>query len=193
MNRIYAGVDVETTGLVAGVHEIIQIGIAVFDPKTYELTGGTFKSDIKPLKKFAIDPKAVEMNGFVYSDALPEPHQVRSALINWKEEMFGDSLILPLGHNYDGFDKNFLKLWLGDWYDKIFDYHSKDSWKLIETLVEIGLLPSNMKLRLPSIAEYFGIRGQFHDALEDATLSVKVYKTAINLLKDSLVINPIVN
>jgi DNA polymerase III epsilon subunit-like protein len=182
---INVAVDLETTGLLHNVHEIVEIGLVVFDEETLLETKLTFESEMKPLKPFLTQAKALEVNGFVYREGLPSPSQVRSLFIHWKEEIFGDEKLYPLGHNYDAFDLQFLKLWLGDWYDKLFDYHSRDSSKAIAMCKDVGLIPKTVGGSLRAAATHFNILHSegHHKALHDASLSLKVYKACIDLIR----------
>jgi DNA polymerase III epsilon subunit-like protein len=62
MSKI-AIVDVETTGLDPRHHEIIEIGMVVFDSRTFEITE-LFEVKIKPERIEDSMPKALAVNGY---------------------------------------------------------------------------------------------------------------------------------
>lgn len=172
-----AAVDIETSGAVKGKHEILEIGIVILDD-TYNPTKIKFSSYIKPTRPNMAQPEAMAVNGLNIDELVataPTPMQVRGLLLQWKEELFGDDLFVPLGHNYARFDSGFLELFLGDFYDKIFHYHCDDSLILARALRKAGKL--QCKCNLKSLCEYLGIEYVgAHRAVEDAILCAKVYQ-----------------
>lgn len=183
---VRAAVDVETTGLTSGVHEIIQLSVTHFDAD-FEPTGVRFHAYIQALKPELADPKALEVNGLDLEELTkiaPTPAQARMSLINWKKEMFGEEAkIKPLGHNYAGFDKLFLEVFLNTWYQEIFHYHITDTNLIARFLKDVGILKSE-KTSLTKLCEFFGISYvNAHDAYADSLLTLKVYKELIKLVK----------
>ena len=65
--RKIAMTDLETTGDVFGVHEILEIGLVVFDQKTFEITD-TLNIKIKPLHIENAVPEALTVNGYKAED-----------------------------------------------------------------------------------------------------------------------------
>lgn len=61
-NKI-AIVDVETTGLDPRFHEIIEIGMVVFNARTFEIID-TFEMKVKPERPEDAEPKALQVNGY---------------------------------------------------------------------------------------------------------------------------------
>ncbi len=55
--------DIETTGLDANTHEIIEIGLVVFDSESFE-TLDSLSTKVKPLRPDIFEPKAYELNGY---------------------------------------------------------------------------------------------------------------------------------
>lgn len=55
--------DLETTGLDSDQHEIIEIGLIVFDSETFTIEK-TFETKVKPLHPETGHPKAFEVNGY---------------------------------------------------------------------------------------------------------------------------------
>ena len=186
---INCAIDVETTGLDPNFHNMIELGIVPYDDKFRPLKGIKFLSRIKLVNDYAIDPKALEINKITLSELekAPTSSQVRSMFLEWKYQIFGDEKLLPLGHNYAGFDKLFIQRWLGDFYGKIFDYHSKDSWQVADICQQIGLIDDDEDLRLETLRDYLKIDiPQLHSAYFDALCSLEVYKKCITMLRKLL-------
>ena len=182
---IPVAIDTETTGLVEGKHEIIQVAITCFNPD-FKPTGIRFLSYIKPLRPELAHNEAMTINGLCLSELIkeaPTPNQVRAALLNWKEELFGEEKLFPLGHNYS-FDKGFLKLFLKDLYDAMFHYKFRDTFILVQALRDAGILPDTVHTKLDQLCEYFKIPcHKAHDAYYDTVRTLEVYKNLIGLIK----------
>jgi DNA polymerase III epsilon subunit-like protein len=186
--KLVAAIDVETTGLVKGKHEIIEIACIICDIDLVPFNL-FFKSYIKPVNIALISPKAMEINKIDLNMLLksaPTSSQVRSEFIMWKNELFGDTKLQPLGHNFDGFDKGFLELWLGDIYTDIFDHHSMDSCKVARICKDIGILPVE-RCNLPTLKDHFAINiGKLHSAYGDCLITIEIYRQLVKLLKSRL-------
>ena len=68
-NRLFALTDVETSGLDYTIHEIVEIGLVLFDPDTLEVIK-VFECKVKPAKPEVFDPKARAVNGYNEDDWL---------------------------------------------------------------------------------------------------------------------------
>ncbi len=65
--------DIETSGLDVDVHEIIEIGLVVFDDETFEILD-TMNVKVKPEHPEIFDPIAKQVNGYNdedWKDAIP--------------------------------------------------------------------------------------------------------------------------
>lgn len=181
---INVSVDIETTGLTAGVHEVVQFAITVLD-KNFELTNDRFFTNIKPVRPEVANPKALEVNGldleFLKTKA-PNLTEIMSSLRSWKLELFENEKFLPL-FQVAIFDISFLKLALGNLYDTVFDYHYRDTAVLARALKDAKVIaPESCKL--DDLATYFGIvNDKPHHALEDAKTTARVWKELIKILK----------
>jgi DNA polymerase III epsilon subunit-like protein len=172
-----ASIDIETTGLYAGTHEIIQLAIVPYD-KDYNPIS-RFVSYICPYRPEYADPEAMKTNGLNLEElkTQPTPSQVKTCFIEWKEGSFGSERITPLGHNYGQFDCQFLKLFFTPkMYDKIFGHRIRDTMVAANFLKDVGLqLPESSGLT--GLLEFFKVeRTTAHDAYEDALSVIKLYK-----------------
>jgi DNA polymerase-3 subunit epsilon len=66
-NRKIAMTDLETTGDIPGLHEILEIGLVVFDTNTLKIVD-TLNVKIKPLNIENAVPAALERNGYDKKD-----------------------------------------------------------------------------------------------------------------------------
>lgn len=178
-------VDLETGGLDAGQHEILEIGVVhywVDEEGDYKI-GETFESLVRPTRPDDIHPKALEKNGLKIEDLMkaPTPAQVRNAFFNWHEELFDGKLIKMLGSN-PGFDKEFLKLYFGLNYDKIFWYKQKDTNGFAEGLRDSGLLDVS-STSLEALADHFNIPHTAHRAIGDCIAAIRVWEAMVNLTR----------
>jgi DNA polymerase III epsilon subunit-like protein len=179
---INIAIDIETTGLTAGKHEIIEIGIVPYDENTFlPLPNITFSTYVRPVHWENIDLAAIEVNKINLAELknAPTPVQVRAMLLQWKSELFGDDLFAPLGHNYASFDKQFLQLFFKDQYESIFDYHIRDSAVIANFLKDKKTLPVT-KCSLSSLATFFKVdQLPLHSALSDAFTALAVYRNLL--------------
>lgn len=179
-----AVVDIETTGLIKGVHEIVQIAIVPFvDFKPV----GRFVTYMRPMKPHLASEEAFKVNGLTLEGLAqqPTPNQVRKLLLEWKDNCFPDDVIYPVGHNYAVFDSHFLELFLNkSIYDKIISYRCMDTCILARGLQKAGLIPKEIKMGLDPLSNYFGIdRSKAHDAYDDCLVTLQVYQKLTELLK----------
>lgn len=183
----YVAIDIETSGFNDGIHDILQIALVEYKDLLFTPTGVKFVSYIKPVNPKIYDVAAYEQNKINLEWLLksaPTPAQVRKSFLEWKYELFGDEKLLPLGHNYDGFDKMFIKKWLSDLYNDVFDYHSRDSWKIADICKTLGKIPTSIKCNLGALSSYFNLPNEgIHHAYEDCLLSLDIYRKCLELLK----------
>lgn len=174
-------IDLETTGLVAGTHEIIQIGAVLFDNDLEPMD--TFMSYVKPLKPKLFSKEAQDVNGLTldFLEIQPVPAIARTAFTCWLEDASEGTPLVPLGHNYH-FDQAFLTMLLGpDKYNKLLSYRYEDTCMVIRYLTRVGKLPA-MSSGLQAGLDYFGIkRTEPHDAVSDCLATLELYKKLIKI------------
>lgn len=179
-----AVIDIETTGLVKGVHEIVQIAVVPFvDFKPV----GRFVTYMRPMKPHLASEAAFKVNGLTLEGLAnqPTPNQVRKLLLDWKDNCFPEAILEPVGHNFAVFDSQFLELFLNkSIYDKIISYRCMDTCILARGIQKSGLIPGEIKMGLDPLCQYFGItRSQAHDAYDDCLVTLELYKKLTDLLK----------
>lgn len=190
--NILCVIDTETTGLIAGFHDIIQVAVVPLGPDLRplkEINGVTlvpFYMDLKPKRPENAVPEALRKNGRNLADLLAngmEPFKAADLFEEWvlRLNLPFRKKIVPLGQNY-GFDKNFLIDWLGhETYSQFFDYHCRDTSTIANFLndraafqMEAAPFP---KINLAYLASQLGIaHDRAHDALGDCLVTAEVYR-----------------
>ena len=178
-------VDLETTGLVPGVSEIIEIGmlhIRFNEDLSYTVLN-KFDTLMRPLKIGLINPLAMKKNQIKKEEILSArlPQEIRGDLIEWLEDCLGGKVWNVLGHNYGGFDKAFLKIFLGEAYEKLFDYHAEDTWALAKALQRQGKIPEDVNLSLEPLTQHFNIPIKAHRAIDDCYATATLYSKLLTL------------
>ncbi len=175
---IGAAIDLETTGLTAGKHEIVEMTVLLY--KEWEPTKDRFTSQIKPIRPELAEEGVIETWGSNLTlsslRTAATPGQVRNAFFQWYDDVVGNKILYPLGHNYNGFDKGFLKIFFGDHYDKFFLYKARDSMVSAQFMKDCNKLPSDLSTSLMSMCRFFNITHDAHTSYGDALASLKVYK-----------------
>lgn len=182
MSTIRCAVDLETTGLAKGRDEIIEAAFILFDDTTYDPIS-KFVSFIRPLR--GINAEAMAINGI--SEAMlinaPTPLQVRSAFLDWKENIIGEGKIELLGWNVCGFDRPFLDFFFTqEVSNELFSHRADDGMVLFRALRNAGVIKSE-KASLDAACTYFNIpRNKAHRAYDDALASLILWKKMISIL-----------
>lgn len=183
--NVLTAVDVETTGLLAGYHEIIQIAAVPlnqhFEPHPKLRP---FYINICPDYFEHIEKEATKKNGIDLESLRECPSQDQSVELfaNWFRSLnlpFGRRLV-PLAHNW-AFDKGFLTYWLG--IDGIYDfwhYHPRDTMAVAATVNDLytwhGRKHPFEHLSLTALCKKFDIEMyNAHDALSDSLATAKLY------------------
>lgn len=177
-----AAIDIETTGFVKGRDEIIELAVLPFD-ENYKVIG-KFVTFIKPLR--GINPAAMRVNRITETMVAnaPTPLQVRSAFLDWKENILGDGQIELLGHNVCGFDRPFLDYFFTvEKANELFSHRADDTMVLARALKQAGLL-SIEHCGLQDLVSYFNIvTGNNHRAYDDALAALSIWQKLVSLLR----------
>ena len=117
--RMNVAIDVETTGLVGGVQEIVEMA---FIPLTEDLRPHPdfmpFISGVRPERWDKIQPAALKVNGFTIPEleAFPSRMEVIRKLNSWYQDTVwsqGYTNAQPLAHNW-AFERSFLVPFFAD-------------------------------------------------------------------------------
>jgi DNA polymerase III epsilon subunit-like protein len=186
-----AAIDFETTGLIAGWHEIIQIAVVPLDADLRP------NKDIRPFyqnlaPKF---PERQELGGAGTIHGLdlnnlilnaPSSEKVADLLVDWWErlDLPAQKCLVPLAHNW-AFESSFGKAWLGDaLFNEMFHSHARDGMLLAGSLNDRAAFAGEpvpyALVGLISLAEHFGIvHDNPHDALNDCVAEAEVYRSLL--------------
>lgn len=187
--HVLCAIDLETTGLRAGYHEICQVAIVPLDANlNIRQDVPIYEQYIRPRYPDRIDSGAVMVSKNVVAKAMEVGHDAEIAqdlFEYWyaKLNLPLEKRIIPLGSNY-GYDRDFMQAWLGgENYNFYFDSRCRDLMIVAAYLNDRSdfqgeQTPFN-KSTLPFIARKIGIEvdpEQSHDAMYDAWLTAQCYK-----------------
>jgi DNA polymerase III epsilon subunit-like protein len=183
-------IDLETTGTVPVVHEVLSIG-------------GLVKIDGEIKEKFYIETKPEDLN--VKPEILDICGFTIEQIMNFRPSVFGYGELIRIldkysdkysqedkfafvGYNIDKFDSKFLEAFFIKHKDEfLYSYvgYYVDIYHLARCLMHLGKIkPKSCKLE--DVAEYFGIKFSAHNSLEDAIATDKIFDKLNKLiLKDN--------
>lgn len=185
--NLLCAVDVETTGLTAGFHDVIQLAILPLDSCIKPLkTIMPFYVNMKPkrpenVEKAAARTHRIDMANLIINGL--DPWKAVDLFEEWFERLnlpVGKKIV-PLAHNWV-FDRSFVIDWLGDLsFQHFFDYHYRDSMTAAlfcndradhhnERIPypKVSLSYCSSELRVENI--------NAHDALSDCVTTAEVYR-----------------
>jgi DNA polymerase III epsilon subunit-like protein len=193
-------IDCETTGLLPYSQEIIELAIV---PLTNDFMVNDeipiFHTTVKPEHPETITDEALSVNGKTREELETFPTRIETvrAFVKWFEENVAKrqlKSIVPLGHNFGGFDKPFIQAWLdpatkhGNAFSAFFHYHYHDS------MIAAMYVNSRQNVKLPGSKPPFYstslancckrlqiVNEQEHSAIGDAIASAQVYRKLCEL------------
>ena len=131
--HLLCAIDTETTGFDPKKHEIIEVAIVPLNSDCRPMEGVLpLHLYLRPDKVENIEPDALTTTKLKLADVLKrgiDPFKAADIFEEWFERLGlpEGKKIEPLGHNY-GFDKAFLKAWLGDLsYEHFFHFMDRDT------------------------------------------------------------------
>lgn len=168
-------IDVETTGLDDQKHEIIEIGLVVFEAESPFKVIDTFNTKVKPEHPETGNPMAFAVNGYdekEWADA-PDLHKALGDI----EEMCKGTILLAYNIS---FDWSFLQEAYKKTKQRIpFDYHRLDLFTVAWMNIHHEEMPS---WKLKSVCEKLGIapEPEIHRAINGAMAGYDVYRSIMD-------------
>lgn len=185
--NIMCAIDTETTGLMPGYHEIIQIAVQPLDANLEPAQGlKPFYHNIAPDYPERAQLGADSVHGIDVSKlqetALPQ-WRVADLFDEWFQalDLPLNKSIVPLAHNW-AFEAGFLKSWLGlECVNMMFHPHPRDSMLLAIAINDRALMRGDpivfKTVSLVAMCKQLGINMlRAHDALSDSLAGAKVYQ-----------------
>lgn len=197
--NLVCSIDIETTGVKPGYHDIIQLAVLPLDSQFRILkvmADGTkvypFEILIKPERPENIDQDAMSVNRLQMSEIMAhglESFTAIDLLNDWFKKLHlpYNKRIMPLAQNWV-FEYGFLKAWLGpDMFAEIFDARYRDT--MVSSLYlndradfhhERYPFPKNKLSYLASQLKVEQIKA--HEALSDCVTTAEVYRRMMRLV-----------
>lgn len=177
--------DTETTGLIAGHHEIISFGYIITGNDLEPLEEGEFFA--LPEHEDRIEPGAVKTNGYTKELWQSKGATTQAVLRARIEDVLtrnGLRRARPAGHNVK-FDIGFLQALINPkCFSDAFDYHSLDTVTVLGFLDDV-LGAEDAGVKLGTACERYGIPlTNAHSALADITATLALYKALRQCVRD---------
>lgn len=193
--HLICAVDVETTGLIPGYHDLIQVAVLPLDSKLKPIqTVLPFYMNMTPHYPEHIDKKLLKSGKVKVMEIIKsgiDPDKAADLFDEWFMQLnlpitpHEHKRIMPLWTN-GSFDKDFLREWLGpDNYSSYFHYHERDT-------QIIGLFLNDRydhhaefkvpfsRVALTNMCEELGITNDMaHDALQDCIATADLYRALL--------------
>lgn len=190
--NILAAVDVETTGLIPGWHEIIQIAIQPLDSRCEPMEDvSPFYFTIQPEHPERAESKATAVHKLDI-DALCIHAPDKWKVADWLDEWWSNlglphrKTLVPLAQNWQH-EAGFLKAWLGiESFNQFFYWAARDTMLNAIFLNDLAYAKGQAvpfpQVGLSALCATFGITNENpHDALGDARAEAAVYKKLLEM------------
>jgi DNA polymerase III epsilon subunit-like protein len=190
--NVICAVDTETTGLIAGFHDIIQICVlplnSVLEPMKEVIP---FYCDIKPKRIENCDPESTKVNrGLLTHAAINgiDPDRAADLLDEWvqKLKLAPDKRISPLASNWPH-DRDFIRDWIGrETMTQFFDGRYRDTQAAALFLNDLADWKTEQipfpRVGLRSLCTKLKVEHEFaHDALQDCLATANCYRKMLKL------------
>jgi len=188
--NLLTAIDFETTGLIPGYHEIIQIGVV---PLNADLRPNPelrpFYHNMAPKFPERSQAGAGQVHGLDLSDLMihaPSSERVADLLVDWWErlDLPENKTIVPLGFNWE-FETGHGRAWLGyELFNQLFHGHARDGMRLAIALNDRSSFAGEpvpfARVGLKALCKHFGVNNENpHDALSDAYAEAAVYRALL--------------
>jgi len=188
--HLLTAVDVETTGTLAGWHEIIQIAAVPLDQHLDPLDN-FFYINMQPEHPERISKEAERKHKIKLSDLEGCVTQERGADLfeEWFKglDLMFNKRLLPMAHNW-GFERSFLIHWLGEEsFNEMWQGTPSDTIAVARFINDLCIWHARKHpfgyLNLGGLCDQFDIPLEdAHDALADCIATAKLYRSFIQYL-----------
>ena len=175
--KILAAFDLETTGLVPAVHDIIEIAIVPLNPDFKRSELPEFTARIKAVHPENADPESLKISGLNPLEG-EDIQKVATDIIMWMADNHIER-IEAVGHNLR-FDLDFFQIKFPS-LSRIFSRYCHDSMQLAIVINDISLLQTGKKLfpsvSLRNLKLQLGLEEPVqHRAMDDALDAAELYR-----------------
>jgi DNA polymerase III alpha subunit (gram-positive type) len=167
-------VDLETSGLDENIHEILEIGVLVYDPRQEKIID-EYETKVMPSHIHTAQTKALEMNGYANNPSL-YTNSLNSALIKVNSLVKG---CMIMNQNCE-FDIKFLRKAMSDLgIEPSFDRHRKLD---LMAMAWFAVKDTDIKgMSLEKLCDHFDISNVgAHGALTDCKRALGVYLSLVS-------------
>lgn len=190
--NLMAAVDFETTGKIAGYHEIIQVAVVPIDSDCKPITSiRPFYEMVAPDYPERAEKQATSVHGInVYqlAECAPDKGRVADMLSEWWEslDLYHNRRLVPLAHNWP-FESSFFDAWIGlEEKERLFHGHARDAMLLAASINDRFAMRGEHvpfhRLGLESISRQLGIVNEkAHDAYADCICEAEVYRQMLKM------------
>lgn len=175
-------IDTETTGLYPNKHGLTQVAAIVvidgewMDSVNLPINPETYKTFIPQ-----IDDKALEIQGRTREQIAlhyGSNYQFTEFISDIGAHLKEEEKFQIVGYN-TSFDIGFMKAWFKDndaKFSDYFTYKDVDMFALVKHLRLLGLMGNCKNDKLATVCEYFGIKIDAHDAMNDIVATRELYQ-----------------
>lgn len=182
-------IDVETTGFNAIAQDLIQIALIV-EVEGTRMEEAEFKC--APFNVDAASQQALDIHGYGKDEIVlfPEPHNTMVAVVALLKKYRyhkddPDSKLIFAGYNCK-FDIRFVEAWFAKCnnyqFNELFSYHSYDILALFRAYTKANSIWT-VNHKLVTMAEYFGLEHNAHDAMSDIEVTYQSAKKLEECMK----------
>lgn len=192
--NLLCAIDVETTGLIPGTHDIASICILPLDeqiqPHPHLMP---FHMTLQPKRPDNADPVALKLCHFKLSDLILEgtdPWRAVDLFDEWMTELMlpPNKKIVPLAHNWV-FDRSWLIDWMGNVsFEHYFHFMYRDPLPIANYLQDVADFRCEIQkpfthFKLGYIARKLDVDvdsfGKLHDCMVDAVVCAETYRRLV--------------
>ena len=184
--------DTETTGLTKGFHEIHQLSLIIqmlgVETKKYDIKIRPLHPEQCDLEALKIADKSIEEISS-YTEGKVQFSRLCNLLDSSIDKYNKADKFAIVGYNVN-FDKDFLREWFiannHQYFGSYFFHYVFDVYSFVSAAFLAGNLPGIVNLKLSTVAEYFKIHINAHDAMSDIEATYELFQKFVKPYLDLL-------